>query len=171
MFTAGLCFPLQTTHIFSRTCINRYHSKPIIRRSNIRVRLLYLGGIDLWPEGHPFRESDPRAWGIKQASAFQLTLKFRWPLDGRKAEYSRPSSLSYVSQLKIPIFRPFCADLSEQSRNRPRFTSNESLPTTLYHHSRCDLILHCSTQTVSTVGCLIYLTLTIDKPVHPRAAT
>lgn len=53
------------------------------RRSNIRIRLLHLGGIDLWPEGYTFRESHPRARGDQQASILQLlglTHGFRCPL-------------------------------------------------------------------------------------------
>ena len=84
MFTAGPCFLLRITPISVGTRTDRDRPEPMAYRSDIRIRLLYLGGIDLWPEGYTFRESDPRAWGIEQAIIFRLlalTLEFRCPLD------------------------------------------------------------------------------------------
>jgi len=130
-------------------------------RSNIRIRLFHLGGIDFWPKGNAFRKSDPLAWGITQASVFQLsvlTLHLCWPLDGcaggrsirgqthfrtfRSSAHPSFDRFALTSVTLCPralsCHRPpavlFPPDA--KSRNELRLTSNGSLPTTLYRHSK-----------------------------------
>lgn len=46
----------------------------MIHRTNIRIRLLHLGSIDLWPERHTFRESDPVRGGSNKPVPRTLAL-------------------------------------------------------------------------------------------------